>query len=181
MVAFNRKIVGCLPGCAGIEQHTADVRHRRAIRLWVKRQDFLYVRVQTHTPAIIRSVGRAYIDRHRRCQWRAALVLSDREFAGFERFGGYYARIRDGGNEALPFIIAEVEGLILDDRPADRRAEIIAHIGILWAPVWPSRIEEVSRAQGVVASKPVSRPVQLVGATRGNDFDQCPVIASVFR
>src|SRR5258708_266234 len=88
------------------------------------------------------------------------------------------------GAKALEFIVKEKKCLVLEDGPAYRVAELVAHVRILRLSgprCGIHRIEPAARAsKAVVAAKPVSLKVPAAGSALGDYIDDGPGVAAVF-
>lgn len=68
--------------------------------------------------------------------------------------------------------------MILPERATDGGAEVISNVGVLGTILL--RIEEVSRAEGVISAKLVGLPVKAIGSTPSDYIDNGTGISSVF-
>jgi len=93
--------------------------------------------------------------------------------------GGNHAGVGERSDEALPFVVDEPEGLVLDEWSAGGCAEIVADVRILRAGGgW---IEKIAGAQSVVAPEPIDVAVEIVGTAAGKDLDDGAIVAAIFR
>ena len=89
------------------------------------------------------------------------------------------------GAKALEFIVKEKERFVLENGPAYRVTELVAHVGILrlgGSSGRVDRIEPVARAsKAVVAAKPIGVKVQAVGPALGDYVDDSSGIRHILR
>ena len=137
--------------------NAANIVHRRAVRIGIKRNTFCILGSSGRPSALLGEAGLARLI----C---CAVVV---EIAGLESGGGNDGRIRQGGAETVPLGVDEKEGLVLYDRAAEAGAELIANERILRVG---SGIEVIAGGHRIHAIELVSRAVKLVGAAPGDDI-----------